>query len=143
MVTIESNIEIARVVPEVFKYCLDVKAWPKWMGEEVEAEQTSEGQLGIGATFKGSIKGLGPTGAWVGKMMEYEPNRKCAYIIDAKSCHIEASVYFASQESRTLVQLAYRFQGYGFLRLLAPFMKGAMRKRTDESLGVLKGILES
>jgi hypothetical protein len=143
MVRIDSSVEIARPLDRVFNYCVDVRSWPEWMGEEVEVEQTSTGRIGVGTTFRGSIKGLGPQWNWTGNLSEYEPGRKCGYLINSEKCHIEASVAFASLESATRLELAYGFQGFGLLRLLSPFLKSAMRKRTNEGLQSLKIILEA
>jgi hypothetical protein len=49
------------------------------MGDEVESDQTCDGHRGIGATFRGVIKGLGMRGVWVGILTKYEPDRECAF----------------------------------------------------------------
>jgi hypothetical protein len=143
MVVIESSIEILRPVDIVFNYCMDVKTWPRWMGDEVETEQTSDEKITVGVTFRGSIKGLGPQWVWIGKFTEYEPNSRCGCIIDSTKCQVEAYAGFVSMGDGTMLSLTYNFQGFGYLRFLAPLFKGAMVKRTGQSLSRMKTILES
>jgi len=66
---IEESVEIKRPVDKVFAYTTDAKSWPKWQSFILEAEQTSQGQIGVGATFKGSNRMMGRRVEWAARTM--------------------------------------------------------------------------
>jgi hypothetical protein len=74
MARIEESIEIKRSVDKVFVYTTDAKSWPV-ASSISEAEQTSQGQIGIGTTFKGTNRMMGLRVKWAAKVTEYEPNK--------------------------------------------------------------------
>ena len=75
MAIIKESIEIMRPADKVFAYTTDAKSWPKWQPFP-EAEQTSQGLMGVGTTTKGTIRMMGLSMKWTAKVTEYEPNKK-------------------------------------------------------------------
>jgi crotonobetainyl-CoA:carnitine CoA-transferase CaiB-like acyl-CoA transferase len=53
MARIEESVEIKRPVDKVFAYTTEAKSFPKWQSTIPEAEQTSQGPVCVGTTFKG------------------------------------------------------------------------------------------
>ena len=76
MARIEESIDIKRPVDKVFAYTTDVKSWPKWQAIVTEAEQTSQGPMGIGSTLRWINHMMGLSMKWTGKVTEYEPNKR-------------------------------------------------------------------
>ena len=60
MARIEESVEIKRPADKVFAYTTDAKSWTKWQSTFPEAEQTSQGAVGVGTTFKGTDPHDGP-----------------------------------------------------------------------------------
>jgi uncharacterized protein YndB with AHSA1/START domain len=48
MARIEESVDIKRPVDKVFAYQTEAKNWPKWWSFIPEAEQTSQGPIGVG-----------------------------------------------------------------------------------------------
>ena len=76
MARIEESVEIKRPVDKVFAFTTDAKSWPKWQSAFSDAEQTSQGPVGVGTTFKATFHMMGLSMKWTAKAMEYELNRK-------------------------------------------------------------------
>jgi len=66
MAIIEESVEIKCPVDKVFSYTTDAKSWPKWQPFP-EAEQTSQGSIGVGSTTKGTIHMMGLNMKWTQK----------------------------------------------------------------------------
>ena len=143
MARIEQSIEIKRPADKVFAYTTDAKNWPKWQSFIAEAEQTSQGPMNIGTTFKGVSRMMGRSMRWTGITTEYESNKKWGKNITCGSLAIEEHVTYNPVERGTTFTILYDMKVGGFLKLLSPVMAGSMRKETKKSLGNLKSILEA
>ncbi len=78
MLKLESSIVINRSVEEVFAVLSNVEQNPKWSSGFLEAQQTSEGPIGVGTTWRVVQKGLGQRMEGEIEVTAYEPNRRCA-----------------------------------------------------------------
>lgn len=67
---------INRSVDEVFAFMTDVRNEPKWIPGVLEAEQTSEGPVGVGTTYYELVELLGQQVELTFEVTEYEANRK-------------------------------------------------------------------
>ena len=143
MARIEESIEIKRPVDKVFAYTTDAKNWPKWLSFMPEAEQTSQGPVNIGTTFKGVGRMMGRSMGWTAIVTEYESNKKWGKNITCGSLAIEEHVTYNPVKRGTTFTILYDMKVGGFLKLLLPVMAGSMRKETKKSFGNLKSILEA
>jgi len=143
MARIEESVDIKRPVDKVFAYQIEAKNWPKWQSFIPEAEQTSQGSIGVGTTFKGTNHMLGLTMKWTAKATEYEPNVKWAKNITAGSTIIEERMTFDPIEIGTRFTIVYDMKVGGLMKLFSPMIVSSMRKETRKSLGNLKSILEA
>ena len=143
MARIEESVEIKRPVDKVFIYTTDAKSWPKWHTSMPEAEQTSQGQVGIGTTFKGSNRMMGMKSKWTAKLTEYEPYKKWGKMIDSGSVIIDDKLIFDPTETGTNFTMIYDVKVSGFLKLLSSIIISSMRKQLKVDLGNLKRILET
>ena len=143
MARIEESAEIQCPVDKVFVYTTEAKSWPKWQSFIMEAEQTSQGPMGVGTTFKGTNRMMGRTMKWTAKVTEYEPNRTWAKNITCGSVIIEERMTCDSQEGGTSFTIIYDMKVGGFLKLFSPMVVSSTRKETKKSLSNLKSILEA
>jgi uncharacterized membrane protein len=143
MAGIEESVEIKRPVDEVFAYTTEAKNWPKWQSFIMEAEQTSQGPMGVGTTFKGTNRMMGRTMKWSAKVTEYEPNRKWAKNIICGSVIIEEHMTYDPLEGGIKFTIVYDMKVGGFLKLFSPMVVSSTRKETKKSLSNLKSILEA
>jgi uncharacterized membrane protein len=140
---IEDRIEIKCPVDKVFAYTTVAKDWPKWHDYILEAEQTPQGQVGVGTTFKGKTRMWGLTLEWTGKLIEYEPYKRWRLIVDAGSVSTDEKLTFDAVESDTRFTIVYDIKPSGLLKLLSSRIDSSMRKQWKLSLINLKGILEA
>jgi uncharacterized protein YndB with AHSA1/START domain len=140
---IEESVEINLPVDKVFIYTTDAKSWPKWHAAIPEAEQTSQGQMGVGTTFKGKGRMMGMTSKWTAKTTEYEPDKKWGKIIDSGSVIIDDKLLFDSTDKGTKFTMVYDVKVSGFLKLLSSMIMSSMHKQLKLDLINLKRILEA
>jgi len=140
---IEDRIEIACPVDKVFAYTTVAKDWPKWDDYILEAEQTSQGQVGVGTTFKGKTRMWGLTLEWTGKLLEYEPYKRWRLIVDSRSVNTDEKLTFDAVESGTKLTVVYDVKVSGFLKLLSSRIESSVRKHWKLNLISLKNILEA
>jgi len=143
MARIEESVEIKRPVDKVFAFTTDAKSWPKWHPFIPESEQTSQGPIGVGTTFKGVNRMMGLSMKWTAKATEYEPNKKFGKTITCGSMIIEDHLTFNPIETGTRFTMAYDIKVGGFMKLFSPMILSAMRKEPKTALGNLKGVLEA
>jgi len=143
MAIIEESVIIRCPVESAFVYTTEAKSWPKWHGTMPEAEQTSEGQVGVGTTFRGTYHMMGQTLEWTAESMEYQPNKKWRKVITCGSMVIDDELVFDPAEGGTTFTTAYDVKVGGFLKLLGPMIVSSMRKQLKLDLANLKSILEA
>ena len=143
MARIEESVEIKRPVDKVFAYTTEAKSWSKWQSIIPEAEQTSQGPVGVGTTFKGIIHMMGLSMKWTAKATEYEPNRKFGKNITCGSITNEQHNTYDPIEGGTKFTIVYDMKVGGFFKLFSPMIVSSMRKELKKSLGNLKGVLEA
>jgi hypothetical protein len=143
MAIIEESIEIKCPVDKVFAHTTDAKNWSKWQSFIPQAEQTSQGPVNVGATFKGVSRMMGRSIKWTAIATEYESNKKWGKNITCGNMAIEEHVTYNPVEGGTAFTIAYDMKAAGLLKLLLPVMASSMRKETKKSLGNLKRILEA
>ena len=143
MARIEETVEIERPVDKVFAYTTVAKNWPEWQSIIIEAEQTSQGPMCVGTTFKGVSRMMGLSMKWTPKVTEYELNKKWAKNITSGSMRIEEHMTYDSTGGGIGLTIVYDMKVGGFLRLFSPMVVSSMRKETKKSLGSLKSILEA
>ncbi len=143
MARIEESVEIKRPIDKVFSYSTDAKSWAKWQSIIPEAEQTSQGPLGVGTTFKGVCRMMGRSMKWTGKATEYEANRNFGKNITSGPMTIEQHNTYDPIEGGIKFTIMYDIKVGGFLKLFSPMLVSSMRKELKKSLGNLKSILEA
>jgi uncharacterized protein YndB with AHSA1/START domain len=143
MARIEESVIIKCPADKVFAYTTEAKSWPKWHGTMPEAEQTSQGQVGVGTTFKGKNRMMGQTSKWTAKVTEYDPYKRWGKIIDSGSVIIDDKLIFDPTEGGTKFTMVYDVKVGGFLKLLSSMIINSMRKQLKLDLINLKSILEA
>jgi uncharacterized membrane protein len=143
MARIEESVEIKRPADRVFAFTTDAKSWPKWQSTFPEAEQTSQGPVGVGTTFKGKIRMMGLTMKWTAKAMEYEPNGKFGKNIACGPITNEQHNTYDPIEGGTKFTIVYNMKVGGLMKLFSPMIVSSTRKALKKALSNLKAILEA
>jgi len=143
MARIEESVQIQRPVGKVFAYTTDAKKWPEWQSIIKEAEQTSQGPMGVGTTFKGTTRMMGLSMKWTAKVTKYEPNTEWIKNITSGSIIIEERMTYDPLEGGINFTIVYDMKVGGFLKLFSSMVVSSMRKESKKSLGNLKSIMEA
>ena len=143
MARIEESVEIKRPIDRVLAYTTDAKSWPKWQSILPEAEQTSQGPVGVGTTFKGISRMMGLSMKWTSKATEYEPNRNFGKNIISAGMAIEQHNTYNAIEGGVKFTIVYDMKVRGLFKLFSPMLVSSMRKELKKSLSNLKSILEA
>jgi hypothetical protein len=143
MARIEESVEIKRPVDKVFAYTTDAKSWAKWQSIITEAEQTSQGHVGVGTTFKGISRMMGLSMKWTSKATEYEPTRKFGKNITSASMTVEQHNTYDPIDGGVKFTIVYDMKVRGLFKLLSSMLVSSMRKELKKSLSNLKSILEA
>jgi carbon monoxide dehydrogenase subunit G len=143
MARIEESVEIKRPADKVFAYTTDFRSWTKWQSTFPEAEQTSQGPVGVGTTFRGKVRMMGLTMRWTSTATEYEPNRKFGKNIACGSLTIEQHNTYDPIEGGTRFTIVYNMKVGGLMKLFSPMIVSSTRKALKKALGNLKSILEA
>ena len=143
MARIEENIDIKSSVDDVFTYTADAKNWPRWQSFIPEAEQTSQGAMNVGTTFKGVSRLMGLSMKWTAITTEYEPKSKWAKNISCGSMAIQENMTYNPVEGGTIFTIMYDIKVGGFLKLFSRRVVNSIRKETKKSLSNLKSNLEA
>jgi len=143
MPLIEESIDIKRPVDKVFAYTLDIKSWPKWFSSLTEAEQTSQGQFGIGTTFKATSKGMGLKVKLAGKVTGYEQNKTWDKEFGTRSTTTKVHYSFEPIEGATKVTQQFDIKLSGFMKLFSSMFVRSTHKQMKVALNNLKSILET
>jgi carbon monoxide dehydrogenase subunit G len=143
MARIEESVEIKRPADKVFAFTTDAKTWTKWQSTFPDAEQTSQGAVGVGTTFKGSIRMMGLTMKWTAKAIEYETNRKFGKNIVCGPITNEQHNTYDPIEGGTKFTIVYNMKVGGLMKLFSPMIVSSTRKALQKALGNLKSVLEA
>jgi hypothetical protein len=140
---IEESINIKCPVEKLFTYTTEAKNWPKWHRTIPEAEQTSQGQVSIGTTFRGKTRMIGQTSKWTAKLTEYQPFKRWGKIINSGSVIIDDKLIFDLVEGGTKFTMVYDVKVSGFLKLLSSLIISSLHKQLKIDVINLKSIMEA
>lgn len=142
MATIEFQTQIKAAPEEVFAYLSDLEKHPEW-SHCMEIEKTSEGQVGVGASYRSKGKNFGITANETVEVTEHQPNERFAWrTTGAMGMKFGWSFELAPQEGGTL--LIERFEPpSGLMGSFISLTAGSStRKAMQEGLGRIKEKLE-
>ena len=143
MARIEESVEIKRPIDRVLAYTTDAKSWPKWQSILPEAEQTSQGPVGVGTTFKGISRMMGLSMKWTAKATEYEPTKRFGKNITSVGMIVEQHNTYDPIEGHVKFTIVYNMKVRGIFKLFSPMLVSSMRKELKKSLSNLKSVLEA
>jgi uncharacterized protein YndB with AHSA1/START domain len=139
----ELSVVINRPIEEVFAFATEPENEPLWQSTSLETEQTSEGSVGVGTTFRNTSKFLGRRIDSTYEVTENEPpRRQCLRItsgpIPGSGCYL-----FEPAEGGTRFTQTFEAEIGGFFKLAEPLVGRAIRRQMDADMATLKDLLEA
>src|SRR5216684_3482899 len=131
MLTMESRIEIARPVDQLFAYLSDLSNWPQWLVGIQESRIEGSGRIGVGAKVRQVTKFLGRRFEVTGRIVEFDANKKIAMqvLTGPFPMALTMTVEGIGQESRLTTVLEADPGTY--FRLAAPLVKPLLQRQLD------------
>jgi uncharacterized membrane protein len=143
MARVEASVVINRPLEEVFAFASNPENDMQWESDVSDVEQTSEGPLSVGATYRGVIQFLGQRIEWTGEVTHYEPNERVHFKLAAGPLHLEETATFERIDSGTRVTVVYEGDAGGFFKLAEPVVVRMFQKQIEGNLANLKDVLEA
>ena len=143
MATIEYQTQINAPPAEVFAYLSDLEKHPEWSHCD-EISKTSEGQVGVGATYASRGKNLGITAKETVEVKEFSPNERFAWqSTGAMGLKFGWSFEMRPEGGGTLLIERHEPPGGLAGSLINMVASGSTRKAIQEGLGRIKERLEA
>ncbi len=139
----EESVTINRPIEDVFAYATDIKNWPQWHETILESEQTSQGEMGVGTTFKGKSRMEGRTMEFTGKITEYDPPKRDGKVMDYMSAIINNTLTFTPTDGSTQFILVYDVTVRGMAKLMSGRINKGVHEELQQAVSKLKTVLES
>jgi carbon monoxide dehydrogenase subunit G len=134
---------VERPPEHVFAFVSDPRNDSAWASEITEVRQTSEGPLGVGASFVQVARFLGRRLEVPFELTEYEPNRAVTITPTCGPVRLAARRSVEPVEAGTRVTIQASGQSGFFLNLLEPVVARVARRRLRLALARLKEVLEA
>ena len=140
----EHSVVIERPVEEVFAFATDPNNDPLWQSTSLETEQTSEGPVDVGTTFRNTSKFLGRRIDSTYEVTENDPpHKQCVRItsgpIPGSGCYL----FEPADGGSTRFTQIFEAEIGGFFRLAEPLVGRALRRQMQADMATLKDLLES
>ena len=97
----QESIDINQPVETVFSFTTEINNNHLWQTDILEAEQTSEGDFGLGATYRCANEFLGRRIETEGVVSEFEPEKKCTFKFLSGDVTGESSYIFEPSDAGT------------------------------------------
>ncbi len=144
MLEYESSTTISRPPAEVFEYMQDIEREREWQPNLREAEQTPDGEPGVGTRRRYVSEFMGKRFENVYVNTVYEPNRRVVYKSAPESdTQAEGEITWEAVESGTRVTMRLKAEVGGLLRLVPKSLVASVaKKELGDALARVKAQLE-
>ena len=139
---IEVGIVINRPIDDVFEFVSDPENVRLWQSGVLESRQTSEGPMGVGATYLEVRQSLGRRMESNSEVTRYERNAKLGSST-SEPVPFEAEYTFEAAPGGTKLTLAARMELGGLFKLTEPILMWLFRADMQGAFDTLKDILEA
>jgi uncharacterized protein YndB with AHSA1/START domain len=140
----EHTVVIDRPIEEVFAFATDPDNVSLWQSTSLATEQTSEGPVGVGTTFRDTSKFLGRRIESDYEVTKNEPpHSQCVRItsgpIPGSGCYL----FEPAADGSTRFTQNFEADVGGFFRLAEPLVGRAIRRQMEADMATLKDLLEA
>jgi len=142
-VDVVSDIEIEASVREVSMYAADPDNAPNWYEKIESVEWVTPPPLEQGSKLRFVAQSLGRRLEYTYEVVEYKAGRRLVMRTSQGPFPMETTyVWEKLPGDRTRMTLRNRGQPAGFSKLIAPLMRGAMKRAVEADLRGLKALFE-
>ena len=143
MARVVGEIVIERPVEDVFEFVAEERNEPRYNPQMRDAEQISEGPIGVGTRFWTELETMGRTMPMIVEFTGYERPRRLGSVTRSSMMETEGALTFESVPGGTRICWSWEVRPRGVLKLMAPIV-GAIGRRKEQGIwGNLKRLLAS
>ena len=142
MIDVETTIEIARPVAEVFAFVADQTNAPKWQKGLREVRRLTDGPIGVGSEHEFVRRFAGREIASRNRFVAFEDGHYVRFEIPEGLMTGEASYLAEPGPGGTALVSRMRFRVHGAGRLLAPLLSRVLARDSRRDEQRLKELLE-
>ncbi|MBV9278984.1 MAG: SRPBCC family protein [Chloroflexi bacterium] len=139
----EETVTIDRPIDEVFAYLSDVERRPEWVSSVLNTKQTSDGPIGLGATFSQEGKTFGKHVEVTWEITAYEPPHTIQQRMQYGPARMVMTATLEATNGGTTVTFVQEGETGGLLRLNDPLVARSLKKQLAADLATLKTLIES
>ncbi len=144
MITLQETTEINRPAKEVYDYLVNVENAQKWQPAVIEVKRLTEGPIRVGIKFRGVAKMMGRRISTTCEITELKPNKQIAFKATSDGPMEYQTIYTlepngAANSSKD----SWVISSEGSLALLEPFLKGEVKKESQQELTTMKKVIET
>ena len=143
MARVEGEIVINRPAEEVFDFVADERNEPRYNPRMRDAEQISEGPIGLGTRFRTELETMGRTMSMIVEFTGYERPRRIASVTRSSMMETEGALTFESVPRGTRMRWSWDVRPRRALRLMGPLVGVIGRRQEQRIWGNLKRLLEA
>ncbi len=138
----ETTLTIRRSPHEVFEYLAAFENAPRWNYAIVETHKTSEGPVGVGATYR-QTRSLPSPAEETFTVTDFDPNHRLAIHGDLGPFKGTLTYELNGVPSGTQLTNRADLEGKGLAKIAAPLLSGRVREAVAANLQELREILET
>jgi uncharacterized protein YndB with AHSA1/START domain len=139
MIRAHGSAEIAAPPEAVFDYLADARNEPEWLPGAHGIEKTSEGEIGLGTTFRGEYARAGTIEV---EIVEFERPTRLTFRGRAKGMTFDDAITLTPEHAGTRLEAEMATQPRGLFKLLAPLMGRVIARQFAANWAHLKIELE-
>ncbi len=139
----EHSVTIERPVEKVWAYITDPRNDTEWQSMIVEAEQLSEGPMGVGTVERSTAKVLGRRFDTTFEVTEYEPNRRSRIKSTSGPFTFTGTYEVERADGGTRFTWAMEGDPGGFFKVAEPLVLRVISRQVQADLVTLKDLLET
>jgi uncharacterized protein YndB with AHSA1/START domain len=124
---IEHRLEVTLEQPpeRTFDFFVDFRNEPAWNPDCLTVEKTSDGPIGVGTTFTGKMKRIGPSES---EIVALDRPGHCSVVDRSRGAEGTFDFRFKPHDGGTRVEVTMRMQPRGPMRLLEPLMARMVKR---------------
>jgi uncharacterized protein YndB with AHSA1/START domain len=139
----EESTTIDRPIDEVFAYLADVERHPEWVSSVLNTKKTSDGPMGLGATFTEEGKVLGRRLQTEWEITAYEPPHTIRQRMQMGPARAVLTATLEATDGGTKVTIVQEGETGGLLKVADPLVARTLKKQLAADLETLKTLIES
>jgi uncharacterized protein YndB with AHSA1/START domain len=128
---IEQQLAVTLEQPpeRAFDFFVDFRNEPAWNPDCLTVEKTSDGPIGVGTTFTGEMKRVGPSKS---EIVALNRPSHCSVVDRSRGAEGKFDFRFTPHDGGTCVEVTMRLQPRGPMRLLEPLMVRMVKKMSAD-----------